>query len=78
MLGMFSRYFVILFAAVVAVLRARNRAWPDAIMLASLALGLTLLRLAETQKQPLLKNVAWVLFAVSLVALGIVFQRNYL
>lgn len=78
MLKMFSRYFVIAFAAVVAVLRARSHAWPDAIMLGSLALGLTLLRLADTQKQPLLKNVAWLLFAVSLVALGIVFQRNYL
>ena len=78
MLSMFSRYFVIGFAAVVAVLRARSGAWPDAIMLGALALGLTLLRLADTQKQPLLKNAAWLLFAVSLVALGIVFQRNYL
>ncbi len=47
-------------------------------MLGALALGLTLLRLADTKQQPVLKQVAWFCFAISLVALGIVFQRNYL
>jgi hypothetical protein len=74
----FSRYFVIALAAGLAVFRAKQHAWPDAVMLGALALGLTLLRLADTKQQPVLKQVAWFCFAISLVALGIVFQRNYL
>lgn len=75
---MISRYFVILLSAVLAVVRAKDRAWVEAAGLASLALGLTCLRLADTRKQPELKKVALALFAITLVAMGIVFQRDYL
>ena len=77
-LRVFSRYFVIALAAGLGIFRATQRAYPDAVMLVTLALGLTLLRLADTQQRPTLRQVAWCLFAISLVALGIVFQRNYL
>ncbi len=75
---MFSRYFVIVLAAVTAALRARSHAWVEAIGLGALAIGLTSLRLAETRQQPLLKTVAWACFALTLIAMGIVFQRDYL
>ncbi len=75
---MLSRYFVIALSAVMAVWRARNHAWAEAIGLGSLAIGLTSLRLADTRQQPLLKGVAWFCFAVTLVVMGIVFQRDYL
>ena len=77
-LRVFSRYFVIALAAGLGIFRATQHAYPDAVMLVTLALGLTLLRLADTQQRPILRQVAWFLFAISLVALGIVFQRNYL
>jgi hypothetical protein len=75
---MLSRYFVILLATVLAVVRAKDRAWVEATGLASLALGLACLRLADTRQQPQLKKVAMALFAVTLIAMGIVFQRDYL
>ncbi len=75
---MISRYFVIALAAVLAVVRARNHAWPEAIGLSALAIGLTCLRLAETRQLPFLKRVAWVCFALTLTAMGAVLQRDYL
>jgi len=75
---MLSRYFVIVLAAVTAVLRARSHAWVEATGLGTLAIGLTCLRLADTRQQPLLKRVAWVCFAITLIAMGVVFQRDYL
>ncbi len=75
---MFSRYFVILLAAVMAVLRARAGAVPDATGLATLSIGLICLRLADTRQQPLLKRVAWACFAITLIAMGIVFQRDFI
>lgn len=75
---MISRYFVIALALVAAVLRARDHAWVETCGLTALAVGLTCLRLAESQQKPALKQVAWTLFAVTLVAMGMVFQRDYL
>lgn len=75
---MISRYFVIALAVVAAVMRARDRAWAETIGLGALAIGLTCLRLAESRQQPALKKIAWVLFAVTLVSMGIVFQRDYI
>jgi len=73
-----SRYFVIGLALVAAALRARDHAWIETIGLLSLAAGLTCLRLADTRQQPRLKKLAWLLFAVTLVTMGMVFQRDYL
>ena len=75
---MISRYFVIVLALVAAVMRARDKAWVETIGLGALAVGLTCLRLADTRNQPGLKKAAWALFAITLVAMGIVFQRDYL
>lgn len=75
---MISRYFVIVLAAVLAVVRARAHAWPEAIGLGALAIGLVCLRLADTRQQPLLRRVAWFCFAITLMAMGTVFQRDYL
>lgn len=75
---MISRYFVIVLAVAAAAMRARDRAWAETIGLSALALGLTCLRLAESRQQPALKKVAWALFAITLVSMGIVFQRDYL
>jgi hypothetical protein len=73
-----SRYFVIGLATVAAVLRARDHAWVETIGLGALAVGLTVLRLADTRQQPALKKVAWFCFALTLIAMGVVFQRDYL
>lgn len=75
---MISRYFVIGLALVAAVLRARDHAWIETAGLGALAAGLTCLRFAESRQQPALKKVAWGLFAITLVAMGMVFQRDYL
>lgn len=75
---MISRYFVIALAIVAAVLRARDRAWAETIGLGALAGGLLCLRVAESRQQPELKKIAWLLFAVTIVALGFVFRRDYL
>lgn len=72
---MLSRYFVIVLAAVTAVFCARSRAWAQAVGLAALAIGLTCLRLAETRQLPLLKWVAWGCFALTLIAVGVVYLR---
>jgi hypothetical protein len=73
-----SRYFVIVLAVAAAVLRARDHAWVETIGLGALAVGLTCLRLADTRRQPALKRVAWFCFALTLIAMGVVFQRDYL
>ena len=75
---MISRYFVIALALVAAILRARDHAWVETFGLSALGLGLTCLRLAESRQKPALKKVAWALFAVTLIAMGMVFQRDYL
>ena len=75
---MISRYFVIALAVIAAVMRARDHAWAETFGLGALAVGLTCLRVAESRRQPALKKVAWVLFAITLVTMGIVFQRDYL
>jgi hypothetical protein len=77
-LGVISRYFVIGLALIAAALRARDHAWIETAGLGTLAGGLILLRLADARQQPALKKAAWVLFAVTLVAMGIVFKRDYL
>ena len=43
-----------------------------------MAAGLTLLRTAQTRRQPALKKIAWALFGITLLAMGMVFQRDYL
>jgi len=73
-----SRYFVIALALGAAVMRARDHAWAETVGLLAMAIGLTCLRLAESRQQPNLKKVAWALFAITLVSMGIVFQRDYL
>jgi hypothetical protein len=73
-----SRYFVIALAVIAAALRARDHAWVETIGLGALAAGLISLRLAESRQQPALKKIAWALFAVTLVAMGVVFKRDYL
>lgn len=75
---MISRYFVIALAIVAAVLRARDRAWVETIGLSALAIGLICLRLAHTRQQPMLKRIAWACIALTLISMGIVFQRDYL
>lgn len=75
---MLSRYFVIALSVGVGIMQAINHAWIEAAGLLALGIGLTLLRLAETRANPPLKKLAWVLFAVTLVALGFVFKRDFL
>lgn len=75
---MISRYFVIGLAIVAAVLRARDHAWVETIGLSALAIGLILLRLADVKQRPELKKPAYICFAFTLVAMGVVFQRDYL
>jgi hypothetical protein len=77
-LGVISRYFVIGLAVIAAALRARDHAWIETAGLSALALGLILLRLADSRQQPALKKTAWALFAITLVAMAIVFKRDYL
>jgi energy-converting hydrogenase Eha subunit E len=75
---MISRYFVIVLALGAALMRARDRAWVETIGLSMLALGLVLLRLAETRQQPLITRIAWVCFGLTVLAMAAVFQRDYL
>lgn len=75
---MLSRYFVIVLALGLAVMRARDRAWVETTGLAMLALGLTLFRLAEARHQPMLKRLGYVCIAITVLAMAIVFQRDYL
>lgn len=75
---MISRYFVIGLAIVAAVLRARDHAWVETVGLSALAIGLILLRVADVKQRPELKKPAYLCFAFTLVAMGVVFQRDYL
>lgn len=75
---MISRYFVIVIAIIAALLRARDRAWVETIGLSALAVGLIVLRVADVKGRPELKKIAFVCFAFTLVAMGVVFQRDYL
>lgn len=73
-----SRYFVIALAAGLSAYQATRRQWPEAIGLAALAIGLTCLRVADLKQQPLLRRVAWGCFAITLVAMGMIFQSKFL
>lgn len=75
---MITRYFVIALSLGLAVVKARLHAWPDAIGLGALGIGLILLRLADTRQQPLLRRAAWLCFGITLMALGVVAQRDFL
>jgi hypothetical protein len=73
-----SRYFVIALAIGVGVMQAINHAWIEAAGLFGLGIGLILLRLVQTGANPALKKVAWALFVVTIVAMSIVFKRDFL
>ena len=75
---MISRYFVIALAVIAAVIRARDHAWAETLGLVTLAAGLTCLRLAESRQSPAIKKIAWVLFVITVIALGVVFKRDYM
>lgn len=75
---MISRYFVILFAVGTAVFTGVRHEWAQTVGLSSLGIGLMLLRVADTQKAPQFRKIAWVFFAVTLVVVGIVIQQKFL
>ena len=72
---MISRTLVILLAVIAASMRASQGAWVEAGGLAALAGGLLCLRAAG--KRPAFKTYAWMCFAVTAMAMVIVFSRNY-
>ena len=74
---MISRYFVIALAGGVAAWQAGHGAWIEAVGLGALAAGLICLLVADRRQQPALKKLALALFAITLVAMGIVFQRDF-
>ena len=71
---MISRYFTIALAMGVCVFQLSRGAWVEATGLGALAGGLILLQLAPARPQ--LKPLAWGLFAVTAVAMVIVFMRT--
>lgn len=77
-LPVFSRYLVIALAAGVAAWRANDHAWVESIGLSALAVGLVCLRIADLKNAPALRRVAWLCFGVTVMAMGIVFQRDFL
>jgi hypothetical protein len=68
-----SRYLLIALAFGAAGLRISQGAWVEATGLGSLALGLVALQLSRSVPQ--FRVVAWALFAITAVAMGIVFVR---
>lgn len=73
---MISRYLVIALAFGACVVQVSRGAWMEAVGLFGLGAGLTLLKLAESR--PILKPGAWAGFAVTAVAIVIVFVQRYL
>jgi len=73
---MISRYLVIALAYGAAIVQITRGAWLEAVGLLGLGAGLTFLKLAETR--PALKPGAWVGFAVTAVAIVVVFVQRYL
>jgi hypothetical protein len=69
-----SRYLVIVLAFGTAVLQATRGAWLEAAGLAGLGGGLVLLKLSATR--PALRRAAWVAFALTALAMAIVFARR--
>jgi hypothetical protein len=70
-----SRTLVIVLALLAAGMRAYQGAWMAAAGLVALAAGLLCLRLGETR--PALKRVAWICFAVTAVAMLMVYRQQY-
>ena len=71
---MISRYLVITLAFIGAGFRATQGALVEATGLASLGLGLVILKLAATR--PGLKQIAWLMFLVTAVAMGMALMRR--
>ena len=72
---MISRTLVILLAIIAASMRASQGAWVETAGLTALAGGLLCLRAAE--KRPAFKTYGWMCFAITAMAMVIVFTRNY-
>jgi len=70
-----SRSLVILLALIAAGMRASQGAWVETTGLAGLAAGLVCLRVAE--RRPAFKTYAWLCFAMTALAMVIVFVRMY-
>jgi hypothetical protein len=68
-----SRYLVIVLALAAAIIRAEQGEWVAAAGLAFLALGLAILKLANTK--PGLKPYAYVSFAITAVSMAVVLVR---
>ena len=71
---MISRYLVIALALIAAGFKAAQGAFVETIGLGSLALGLIILKAAETR--PGLKQIAWLSFLVTAIAIGTVLMRR--
>jgi len=69
-----SRYLVIALALIAAGFKASQGALVETVGLASLALGLVILKLAGTR--PGLKPMAWLSFLVTAIAMGTVLMRR--
>lgn len=69
-----SRYFVILLAFVVCGVRASQGAWVETAGLFGLGGGLAMLKIAE--RRPAVRPLAWVGFAMTVVAMVVVFLRT--
>jgi hypothetical protein len=71
-----SRYLVILLAFIAAGFRLSQGAWVEAMGLAGLGGGLTILKLAE--RRPALKPIAYLGFLATALSIAIVLIRqNY-
>jgi len=70
-----SRTLVIVLAFVAAGMRASQGAWVETAGLVGLAAGLICLRTAE--RRPAFKIYAWMCFAITAMAMAIVFWRMY-
>ena len=72
---MISRTLVIVLAFVAAGMRASQGAWVETAGLVGLAAGLLCLRAAEQRRA--FKTYAWMCFAITAMAMAIVFARMY-
>ena len=70
---MISRYLVIALAFIAAGFRGSQGAWVEAVGLAGLGAGLTMLKLAA--RRPALKLVAYLCFLVTALSMAIVLIR---